>query len=62
LWHIAESRLSLTTTGIFAARVYALVQNEEGLPIFQPLQSAFNTGETDHLIYFAFDFPVLRFA
>ena len=32
-----------------------IVQEKEGRPIFQPLQSAFSTGKTDQLIYFAFD-------
>ncbi|MQT97703.1 ATP-dependent DNA ligase [Pseudomonas helleri] len=37
-----------------------IVLNEEGLPVFQPLQSAFNTGKTDHLIYFGFDLLFLN--
>lgn len=32
-----------------------IVQDKEGSPVFQPLQSAFSTGKTDQLIYFAFD-------
>jgi bifunctional non-homologous end joining protein LigD len=32
-----------------------IVQDAQGRPVFQPLQSAFSTGKTDDLIYFAFD-------
>jgi DNA ligase D len=32
-----------------------IVQDEEGRPVFQPLQSAFSTRKTDDLIFFAFD-------
>jgi len=34
-----------------------VVLDEEGIPAFQPLQAAFSSGQTDHLVYFAFDLP-----
>jgi bifunctional non-homologous end joining protein LigD len=37
-----------------------VVQDEEGRPVFQPLQSAFSSGKTDDLVYFAFDLLFLN--
>jgi bifunctional non-homologous end joining protein LigD len=37
-----------------------IVQDDEGRPVFQPLQSAFSSGKTDDLIYFAFDLLFLN--
>jgi bifunctional non-homologous end joining protein LigD len=32
-----------------------IVQDKDGRPVFQPLQSAFSSGKTDELMFFAFD-------
>lgn len=37
-----------------------IVQDKAGRPVFQPLQSAFSTGKTDDLIFFAFDLLFLN--
>ena len=37
-----------------------IVQDKEGRPVFQPLQSAFSSGKTDELIFFAFDLMYLN--
>lgn len=37
-----------------------VVQDAEGRPVFQPLQSAFSSGKTDDLVYFAFDLLFLN--
>jgi bifunctional non-homologous end joining protein LigD len=34
-----------------------VVLDAEGKPAFQPLQAAFSSGQTDHLVYYAFDLP-----
>lgn len=34
-----------------------VVLDEDGKPAFQPLQAAFNTGQTEQLIFYAFDMP-----
>jgi|LNAP01.1.fsa_nt_gb bifunctional non-homologous end joining protein LigD len=32
-----------------------IIQDKDGRPVFQPLQSAFSSGKTDELMFFAFD-------
>jgi len=37
-----------------------IVQDKDGRPVFQPLQSAFSSGKTDELMFFAFDLMYLN--